>query len=119
MSARNALVARVGRRLRESRRERGLTQSQLARKLRIRADTLSRIERGQHAASLQTLERIAAALEVSMIEFFEDSSLPVAEVATIRDYLRELSVEDRQLVLRVLRLQTDYLRSLRRARESR
>lgn len=116
---RNALVVRVGRRVRECRRERGLTQSQLARRLRIRADTLSRIERGQHAASLQTLERIAAALEVSMIEFFGDASLPSAEVVAIREYLRELSAEERQLVLRVLKLQAEFLRSLRRARESR
>lgn len=119
LSARNALAVRVGRRLFACRRERGLTQQQLARKLKIRSDTLSRIERGQHTASLQTLERISLALDIPLVVFFEDTSLPGSDLTSIKEYLRELTTEERQLVLRVLRLQSEFLRSLRRARELR
>lgn len=85
----------------------------------MRADTLSRIERGVQAASLETIERIARALEVPPVLLFEQSTAANPELATVKDYLRELTVEERQFVLRQMKQQAEGLRALRRARESR
>lgn len=46
------------------RRDRGLTQAELARRAGIPRPNLSAIEQGRHEVSLQTIRRLAAALQV-------------------------------------------------------
>lgn len=55
---------RIGRRLKELRAGLGLTASEVAARSGIRRPNISRIERGKHAPSLETLERIADALGI-------------------------------------------------------
>jgi transcriptional regulator with XRE-family HTH domain len=45
--------------------EAGMTQADLAEKANLSIDSISRIERGDRAPSFESLERIAAALEVN------------------------------------------------------
>ncbi len=52
----------------------GITQEQLAERMRTSASTISRIESGQHVTSVTTLERLAAALEVKLVVGFETTA---------------------------------------------
>lgn len=57
---------RVGQRIRERRRERGLTQEELGARTKVSAIHISRIERGEVDAGLDVIERIATALDVPL-----------------------------------------------------
>lgn len=46
-----------------ARRKLGLTQAELARRARIRAETLHRIEQGKHSPTLRTMQKIDRALK--------------------------------------------------------
>ena len=61
----------VGRRLAELRRDLGLTQEQLAERLRMEANNLQRIELGMQNLTLRTLVRLANELEVKPGALFE------------------------------------------------
>ncbi len=67
----------VGSRVRQLRKLRGLSQEGLAELVGVSSETISNVERAQHAPSLATLEKIMDALKVSAAEFFADApSLP-------------------------------------------
>lgn len=59
------LQVSFGESVRERRLKLQLTQVDLARKLGIRQSTLSDIEKGRHAPTLETVERIAKALNTT------------------------------------------------------
>ena len=59
---------RVAARLTELRQKRGLSQEALAAKARINRVTLARLERAMHPPNLDTLERIAQALSVTLAD---------------------------------------------------
>lgn len=59
---------RIAGRVRARRKKRGLTQQQLADLTGIRRPNIARLEGGAHAASLETLERLAAALETTVVD---------------------------------------------------
>ena len=61
----------LGNRVREIRVRAGLTQAQLADRIDISHEFLSRLERGIKTPSLETAKRIAGALGVGMPELFE------------------------------------------------
>ena len=61
---------RVGRRIRVRRVELGMTQGELAEKLRVGQSNLSYIERGQRDVSVSLLAEIAEALKCRPEEFF-------------------------------------------------
>jgi transcriptional regulator with XRE-family HTH domain len=60
----------VGRRLREIRRARRLTLKEVADRAQISESFLSQIERGRSGASVASLQRIAAALELAVSDLF-------------------------------------------------
>ena len=59
---------RVAARIAEIRVARGLTQEALAAKARLNRVTLARLERAMHPPNLDTLERIARALGVDLVD---------------------------------------------------
>jgi DNA-binding response OmpR family regulator len=61
----------VGRRLRERRTGEQLTLKQLANRTGLSVSLISQIELGKSAASMSTLHKLAAALQVRMTYFFE------------------------------------------------
>lgn len=64
------------------RMELGLTQEQLAERMGTSHSAISRIESGQHGTSVQTLQRLAAALEMRFVMGFEHgpADKPVREL---------------------------------------
>ncbi|HCI52647.1 MAG TPA: XRE family transcriptional regulator [Gallionella sp.] len=61
---------KLGRRIKELRNKADLTQEKLAERVQIAPRHLSRLERGIHYPSLDTLELIAKHLHVPLKEFF-------------------------------------------------
>jgi len=59
---------RVAARVAALRARRGMTQEALAARARINRVTLARLERAQHPPNLDTLERIARALRVELVD---------------------------------------------------
>jgi transcriptional regulator with XRE-family HTH domain len=65
-------VQLVGRKIRELRKQRKLTQVELSARLGIQQSDLSRMEKGEYRVSLDTLFRILAEFKMGIGEFFED-----------------------------------------------
>jgi transcriptional regulator with XRE-family HTH domain len=64
------LKIRFGKRLRKLRRNKDITQEQLAEMIGVTVDFVSKMERGLNAPSFDNLQKIAAVLEVDASEFF-------------------------------------------------
>lgn len=59
------IAQKVGKRIRIIRKEKRLTQEELAEKIKIHVTTLGRIERGESNPPLQTINKIAQALRIN------------------------------------------------------
>lgn len=88
-------VELVGRKIRQLRKQRKLTQTELAGRIGIHQSDLSRMEKGEYRVSLDTLFRILAEFELSMGEFFDEVN---REAVTPRDaqILRRIKTLDAQ-----------------------
>lgn len=71
----SALKAQVGALIRHYRRSRGWSQDELAARAGRSVEMINRIERGRVAPSFDTLEALAAALEVTVRDFFGTGSV--------------------------------------------
>lgn len=84
-------VQLVGPRIRKLRKERKLTQTELASRIGIQQSDLSRMEKGEYRVSLDTLFRILAEFNVGIGEFFDDvarETLTPRDVQLVRDLKR-------------------------------
>ena len=94
-------VAAIGGRLRRLRKERHLTQAELARQIGIQQSDLSRMEKGEYRVSLDNLFKILAVFDLELGEFFGDQAQrPQAAPLSQQDMqilhqLRELSPNGR------------------------
>ena len=68
----------VGLRVKNARKSKGLTQSELAEAIDKTFETVSNIERGKTAPNFQTLFEISQVLEVPMKDFFDDEGKGVS-----------------------------------------
>lgn len=64
------LFKSLGRRVRDLRREKGLSQEKLAEKADLHRNYVGRIERGEPGVSLFVVAQLAGALGLSLAEFF-------------------------------------------------
>lgn len=64
------VLQRFGQRVRELRKEKDLTQEQLADKARLHYTYIGVVERGEKNISLKNIEKVAKGLGVSLAEFF-------------------------------------------------
>ena len=84
---RPAQLELVGRKIRQLRRQRKLTQVELAEKIGIHQSDLSRMEQGEYKVGLDTLLKILATFDLNIGEFFDDSD----RGQTVVEKLRTLS----------------------------
>lgn len=63
-----ALRVSLARKISRQRRTMGLTQAELARRAKIRPETLNRLEQGKHTPSIPTIQKIQRALEAAAKE---------------------------------------------------
>ncbi len=96
---------KLGRRIKELRKLRKLTQEKLAEQTEISYRFLSRLEVGHKSPSIETLTRLAEALDVELWELFDFGH--VADVQELRKTMRKLTQEcDKRtlkLVVKVMR----------------
>ena len=84
----------IGNKLKEVRRLKGMSLRQLARRVDVSASFLSQVEQAKCQPSIETLTRIAAALEVKTGYFLRDEEKTTKEVLEVRvpNQLKYLSV---------------------------
>lgn len=98
------LASRLGKRIATRRKSLVWTQDDLAERMGVDAETISRFERGAHLPSLPTLERLAVALRVEVGALLSKGGPTKADdVAALAAWMDGLSTEDRKFVLSVAR----------------
>jgi transcriptional regulator with XRE-family HTH domain len=105
------LARRLGKEITERRKHLDWTQNQLAERVGVDAETISRFERGANLPSLFTLDRLAAALQVDVGDLL--SRIPGsgnADVLKLSAWIEGLSVKDRGFVMNVVRDCCEHLR---------
>ncbi|MFH1015013.1 MAG: helix-turn-helix transcriptional regulator, partial [Nitrospirota bacterium] len=95
----------LGARIKELRKAKGLSQEELSEKVGIDSKHLSRIEVGKSYPSLDTLERIANALNVEIKDLFEFMHLSRKRDLTdnISKLLKEADEDKLRLSLKIIR----------------
>ena len=79
----------------------GLTQAQVAERLSVEKESISRMESGRIMLSLDRLQQLADVFCCSVSELLRDSSPEIeAQTQTIVELLQELSQEEREAVVR-------------------
>jgi transcriptional regulator with XRE-family HTH domain len=80
-------VQLIGRKIRQLRRQRKLTQVELAERIGVHQSDLSRMEQGEYKVGLDTLLRILQTFDLSIGDFFDETG-PAESIA---DKVRRLS----------------------------
>ncbi len=90
-------VALVGSRIRELRKGRHLTQTELSEKIGVAQSDLSRMEQGEYKVGLDTLFKILQVFDLKMGEFFGETETDAErEARDLMTEFRNLSDEARQ-----------------------
>jgi len=89
----------VGSRIRELRKGRHLTQTELSEKIGVAQSDLSRMEQGEYKVGLDTLFKILQVFDLKMGEFFGETDQPVdPEARDLVTDFQDLSEEGRREV---------------------
>lgn len=83
----------VGDRIRILRKDRNLTQAELAASIGIQQSDLCRMENGEYKVSLETLFKILSIFQINIAEFFHEESPPSISEKDV-DFLREFQKLD-------------------------
>lgn len=94
---------RIGKRIKELRKQAGLTQEQLAGQAHIDPQHMSRLERGVYFPSLETLELIAKTLGVLLKDLFVFSEDETADSLRAR-LIEAIGIMDEQELRRLAKL---------------
>jgi len=71
MDSKKEILVKFGKRMRELRKERGLSQEKLSFKADLHRTYIGMIERAEKNITLLNIEKIANALEVNIVDLFE------------------------------------------------
>jgi transcriptional regulator with XRE-family HTH domain len=103
------LKALVGKRLRQMRKEKGLTQLSLSERAEMVDTYLAGVERGERNISLESLEKIVTALDAEPIDAFRFGELELGKglegkrdtIRLLASFLEERSIEEIELIRRM------------------
>lgn len=70
----NRRSAHIGARIRDMRKSRNLTQTELSEQIGVAQSDLSRMEKGEYRVGLDTLFKILGVFQLDMASFFDDVS---------------------------------------------
>lgn len=95
----------LGARIKELRKAKRLSQDELSEKINIDPKHISRIEVGKSYPSLDTLEKIAKALNVEIKDLFEFMHLSRSKELTdnVSKLLKEADEDNLRLILKIIR----------------
>lgn len=107
-----ALGKRLGKNIAEYRKGIGWTQANVAEKLGLDTETISRFERGVSLPSLVTLEKLAHALNTTISDLLEEGPIKLHDQAGIVSaWLFRLKEQDQAFVLGLVKQTCEYLGS--------
>lgn len=72
----------IGHKIKEIRMQKGITQKELAQKLKTSQQNLAQYENGKRNPKIQTLTKIADALEVPLSSLYEDNKTPLYNLSS-------------------------------------
>lgn len=98
-----------GKRIKELRERKKLTQEKLAEKVGLDLQTISRIETGYYFTSFENLEKLADALDVTIADLFNFGHVKPKE-ELIKEINTELSISSEKDVQRIHKLIFGYLK---------
>jgi transcriptional regulator with XRE-family HTH domain len=78
----------VGSKIRQLRKERDLTQSELAQRIGVQQSDLCRMENGEYRVSLDTLFKILGVFGIEIGEFFREEFAPSTPADADREMIR-------------------------------
>ena len=97
----------LGKKIKEIRQKVGMTQEELAWKCGISLNFLGQIERGQKKPSIDTIKKIATALEISPSLLFDKIIYPSPKedilTKKIQLLLKEGTEEDRKIIYNIMK----------------
>jgi transcriptional regulator with XRE-family HTH domain len=98
----------IGERIRTFRKEKGWSQEELADMANLHATYIGQLERGEKNATLESIEKVAKALEVSLEDLFRSiRPNPNSQEYTLSKIISRLqtqSIEDQKIILHLLEL---------------
>ena len=110
-----SISSNIGSTIRDYRLQKGMSQGDIEKRTGLLRCYLSRVENGHTVPSLETLQKIAGALDLQLAQFFAEDNV-VKEVATlnlseeeirfltqVQRYSANLSESDRRLLLAMVR----------------
>jgi transcriptional regulator with XRE-family HTH domain len=108
----------LGKNIRLRRIELGFNQEELASKVGVEPNSISRIECGTHLPSLERLDSIALALGVTLSALLgAASSNHLDQIESLQGYLQGLESDERSLILAVVKQQSDFFKARTKARK--
>lgn len=109
-----SLASRLAANISQRRKALSLTQAQLAERLGVDTETLSRFERGKHLPSLVTLEKLANSLHMTVAELLSETPAVSHDDATIiTAWMQSLDQGERHFVLEAVKHICDFLSNRR------
>lgn len=102
-------MIKIGERIRELRKKRGLSQGDIERVTGMLKAYVSRVEHGHTVPSLESLERFSSALGIELHEIFRQSTEnaePVTEnqnafLTLLARYIHNMRAEEREVLMRL------------------
>jgi hypothetical protein len=88
ISDRRRQVVFVGSKIRQLRKERQLTQAELAHRIGVQQSDLCRMENGEYKVSLETLFKVLAVFGLEIGDFFREQTAPLTPNDMERELLR-------------------------------
>lgn len=83
------------------RKKAGLTQAQVAERISVEKETVSRLESGKISLTVERLQQLAVIFGCSVTDLLKEPSVELqVQAETIVDMLRPLSQEEREAVVR-------------------
>ena len=99
----STLQERLAKNLASYRKKLGMTQAQLAERLDVDTETVSRFERGIHLPSLAMLERIAGVLHLKISELLgEAEPQPLSSAIAISAWLNAIPEPHREFLAKMV-----------------
>ena len=90
----NELTLKVGARIRQLRKQKGYTKEQLAFESNMHPAQIGHIERGTQSSTVDTLEKIINALDISIQDFFSFEEISLNKENPLKLFLNTLSQDE-------------------------
>ncbi len=114
------LAALLGKRVRELRKDKKMSQAELAEATRLSDNYIALVEQGKRSPSLETIDKISKALKTSYEELFSFQSKDPRETAekSLLSLLKGKSEQDILLVLKLAEAMFEYLSMAKKKRKA-